>query len=66
MAKVKGLFQRGGYWWARKDVPKPLQAIVGQTGLRETLGTSDIKVALVQFPAVMTEFKQTMTKARDR
>ncbi len=66
MAKVKGLFQRGGYWWARKDVPKPLQGIVGKTSLQNTLDTSDIKIALVRFPAVMTEFERTITDARDK
>ena len=64
MAKVKGLFQRNGYWWARKDVPKPLREIVGQTSLQKTLNTSDIKIALVKFPAVMTEFEETLAKAR--
>ena len=61
MAKVEETetVQRNGYWWARKDGPKPLQAILGQTSLQRTLGSSDIKIALVQFQAVMTEFEQT-------
>jgi len=65
MAKTKGLFQRDGIWWARKDVPKPLQGIVGQTSRQKTLETRDIKIALLRFPAIMTEFEQTL-KGRGR
>ena len=45
MAKPKGMYLRGSTWWARKDVPKPLRKIIGQTSLQRTLETSDLSDA---------------------
>jgi hypothetical protein len=43
------MFRRGGRLWARKDVPKELRVIIGQTSLQQTLGTGDLNHARVIF-----------------
>ena len=47
VALPRGMFRRGGKLWARKDVPKPLREIIGQTSLQQTLGTGDVYRARV-------------------
>jgi hypothetical protein len=64
MAKPKGMFLRGLTWWARKDVPKELQKIVGKTSLQKTLGTSDFAMAKITFHSVMAEFEAIIAWAR--
>jgi integrase len=66
MALPRGMFRRGGKLWARKDVPKPLREIVGQTSLQQTLGTSDVNRARVLFHDVMRRFEARIADARAR
>jgi integrase len=62
MAIPKGMFLRGTVWYARKDVPKELRALVGVGSLQRALGT-DFKLARVQFYLVMAEFEQRIADA---
>ena len=64
MAKPKGMYLRGSTWWARKDIPKPLQEIIGQTSLKRTLETGDLRVARVRFHPVMAGFEAQIADAR--
>jgi integrase len=64
MAKPRGMFLRGATWWARKDVPKELRAIIGQTSLQKTLETGDCQIANVRFHAVMQGFEARIAQAR--
>lgn len=64
MAKPKGMFLRGNVWWARKDVPKELQQIVGKTSLQKTLETRDLALAKIKFHGVMQGFEATIEQAR--
>jgi integrase len=64
MAKPRGMFLRGSIWWARKDVPKALQNIIGTTSLQKTLGTSDLDLARIAHHAVMQEFEAKIVRAR--
>lgn len=66
MAKPKGMFLRGTIWWARKDVPKELRAIVGVTSLQSSLGTSDLRIATVHFHGVMGQFEAKIVRARQQ
>lgn len=63
MAKPKGMYLRGSTWWARKDVPKPLREIIGQTSLQRTLETSDLSDAKVRFHGVMHQFESQIAEA---
>jgi integrase len=52
--KDKGLFQRGGVYWARVVVPKDLQPVVGKGPIRQTLDTRDrteARARLAEFKA---------------
>jgi hypothetical protein len=51
MAKPKGMYLRDSTWWACKDIPKELTAILGKTSLKKTLDTSDQAIARVRFHA---------------
>jgi integrase len=64
MAKPKGMFLRRSTWWARKDVPKELRKIIGQTSLQRTLGTSDLALAKIAFHGVMQNFETMIARAR--
>src|SRR5258707_1355433 len=66
MALPRGMFRRGGKLWARKDVPKELREIVGQTSLQQTLGTGDVNRARVRFHEVMRGFEARIADAKDR
>src|SRR5712671_3178758 len=66
VALPRGLFRRGGKLWARKDVPKPLREIIGQTSLQQTLGTGDVNRARVLFHEVMRGFEARIGDARAR
>jgi hypothetical protein len=66
MAIPRGMFLRGRVWWCRKDVPKPLQQIDGQTSLQRTLGTGDVEIARSRFHRVMAEFEDRIAQARAR
>ena len=58
------MFWRGKKLWARKDVPKPLQPIIGKTSLQKSLGTSDLNKARVIFHDVMRRFEARIAAAR--
>jgi hypothetical protein len=62
----KGMRLRGSIWWARKDVPANLRSIVGVTSLQRTLGTSDLREAIIRFHGVMGEFERTINEARKK
>ena len=66
MALPRGMCRhpRTGILWARKDVPKPLQAIIGQTSLQRTLETRDPSKARVVFHDVMRSFEARIANAR--
>jgi integrase len=64
MALPRGMFRRGGKLWARKDVPKPLQSIIGQTSLQTSLRTEDVREALPIFHGVMQTFESRIAAAR--
>ncbi len=64
MALPRGMFRRGGKLWARKDVPKPLQKIVGKTSLQESLRTADVNAARPLFHGVMQRFESEIAAAR--
>jgi integrase len=64
MAKPRGMFLRGSTWWARKDVPKPLRQIVGQTSLQRSLGTGNFELAKIKFHALMQSFEAIIARAR--
>lgn len=66
MALPKGMFRRGtnGTLWARKDVPKELQQIVGQTSLQASLREQDVRRALTVFHGVMQTFEARIASAR--
>jgi integrase len=64
MALPRGMFRRGGKLWARKDVPRPLREILGQTSLQQTLGTGDLNRARVVFHEVMGRFEARIADAK--
>lgn len=64
MALPRGMFRRGGKLWARKDVPKEVRHIVGQTSLQQTLNTGDVNKARVVFHDVMGSFEARIANAR--
>lgn len=64
MALPRGMFRRGQVLWARKDVPKPLQSIIGVTSLQESLRTGDLNLARVVFHEVMSRFEARIANAR--
>ena len=49
-----GMFLRGKTWYTRKDVPKPLRAILGKTSCQHRLGT-DFKQAVILHYRMMAE-----------
>jgi hypothetical protein len=55
---------KSGILWARKDVPKELREIVGQTSLTASLGTRDVKDARSLFHGVMQDFEARIASAR--
>ena len=64
MSKPKGMFRRGEIWWARKDVPKVLQKLVGVTSLQKSLETADQQEATIRFHGVMQAFEKIIDNAR--
>lgn len=66
MALPSGMMRHSqtGMLWARKDVPKPLRAIVGKTSLKRSLQTKDLSKARALFHSVMQEFEGLISAAR--
>ena len=64
MALPRGMFWRGRVLWARKDVPKPLQQIIGQTSLQASLRTDDGSAARSLFHGVIQKFESRIASAR--
>jgi integrase len=58
-----GMFLRGKTWYTRKDVPKPLRAILGKTSCQHRLGT-DFKQAVILHYRMMAECEQEIANAR--
>jgi integrase len=58
-----GMFLRGTVWYTRKDIPEPLQPLIGVTSRQRRLGT-DFKLARVQHYLTMAEFEQEIANAR--
>src|SRR5262249_18151379 len=55
---------KSGILWARKDVPKELRQIIGQTSLKVSLRTKDLNEARTLFHGVMQEFEERIASAR--
>jgi integrase len=58
-----GMFLRGTVWYTRKDVPKPLQALIGKTSFQPALGT-DFKQAVILHYRMRAEAEQQIADAR--
>ena len=58
------MFRRGNVYWARKDVPKKLQAILGTTSLQDTLNTTDETRARVLIHDMMKSYEARIANAR--
>jgi integrase len=63
--KIRGLLPRGGRYYSRLVVPKPLRPIVGQLELTEPLG-ADRTVALRLLPSALHRAHMRLDEARDR
>ncbi|HZQ01362.1 MAG TPA: DUF6538 domain-containing protein [Reyranella sp.] len=66
MALPRGMYPhpKTGVYWARKDVPKDLQKLIGKTSLKQTLGTKDANQARSAFHAVMKRFEDQIATAK--
>lgn len=66
MALPKGMIRHkaSGILWARKDVPRELRGIIGQTSLKASLRTKDVNDARTLFHGVMREFEARLASAR--
>ena len=55
---------KGGTFYIRKVVPKPLREAVGKTSLDRSLRTKDAAVAKRRAPDVLAEFDLTLERAQ--
>ena len=53
-----------GILWARKDVPRELRGIIGQTSLKANLRTKDLTDARTLFHGVMQDFEARIASVR--
>lgn len=56
--------RKTGKLWVRKDVPKELREIIGQTSLQASLRTENVQEATVLFHGVMGQFEARIIAAR--
>jgi integrase len=66
MALPRGMFRhhKTGMLWARKDVPRELRTIIGQTSLQRTLKTKELEQARAGFHSIMAGFEARIAQAR--
>lgn len=56
--------KNSGKFWIRKRVPNEVKAVIGQTEIKRSLGTSDPNEARLLAPIICAEIDQIITKAR--
>jgi integrase len=67
MKMPPGMYRRGKAktLYARKDVPKPLQAVLGTTSLKRSLHTGDIRAAMIPYHQFMADAEKQIARARN-
>ncbi len=60
---MRWLTQRDRCWYAVRDVPRPLRAVLGKKRLLKSLDTRDIHVALARRHAALAEFQRVFDAA---
>src|SRR5260370_5243175 len=67
MKMPPGMYRRGKAQTlhVRKDVPKPLQAVMGTTSLKRSLRTGDIQAAMILYHQFMADAEKQIARARN-
>lgn len=63
MADTRWLEQRWRGWYAVKDVPRSLRAVIGKKRLLKSLDTRDLHVAIARRHAALAEFQREIDEA---
>jgi len=67
MKMPPGMYRRGkgGTLWVRKDVPKPLQNILGTSSYKRSLHTGDMQAAMIPYHQFMADAEKKIARARN-